>query len=83
MATAMKPQGMKLQKHDTEIDQNDQAKICQFSRANMRSSDLKDEVKKLKEEIDNLEDAAMLVEESMGEGLHLFLGECFVTVGEE
>lgn len=33
--------------------------------------------------MDNLEDATALVEESMGEGLKLFLGECFVTVNEE
>ena len=33
--------------------------------------------------MDNLEDATALVEESMGEGLKLFLGECFVTVYEE
>ena len=41
------------------------------------------EIKKLKEEIDNLEDATMMVEESMGDDLKLFLGECFVTVQEE
>lgn len=49
----------------------------------MKAHDLRGEIKKLKEEIDNLEDAALMVEESMGEGLKLFLGECFVTVDEE
>jgi hypothetical protein len=49
----------------------------------MRYTDIKADIKKLKEEIDNLEDANMLVEESMGEGLKLFMGECFVTVNEE
>ena len=49
----------------------------------MKAGDLREEIKKLKEEIDNLEDATLLVEESMGEGLKLFLGECFVTVDEE
>jgi hypothetical protein len=49
----------------------------------MKAADLRDEIKKLKEEIDNLEDATLLVEESMGEGLKLFLGECFVTVDED
>jgi len=49
----------------------------------MNAADLRDEIKKLKEEIDNLEDATLLVEESMGEGLKLFLGECFVTVDED
>ena len=49
----------------------------------MKYTDLKNDIKKLKEEIDNLEDATLLVEESMGEGLKLFLGECFVTVDED
>jgi prefoldin subunit 4 len=49
----------------------------------MKAADLRDDIKKLKEEIDNLEDATLLVEESMGEGLKLFLGECFVTVDED
>ena len=33
--------------------------------------------------MDNLEDAALEIEESMGEELKLFLGECFITVNEE
>lgn len=79
----MRPQGVRLQKHDTEIERGDQEKICGFSRANMKASELRDEIKKLKEELDNLEDAQMLVEESMGEDLKLFLGECFVAVDED
>ena len=49
----------------------------------MKYHELKGDVKKMKDEIDNLEDATFLVEESMGEGLHLFMGECFVTVDED
>ena len=75
--------GVKLQKQDTHIERVDQEKINAFARANLKSHDLRGEIKKLKEEIDNLEDAALLVEESMGEGLKLFLGECFVTVDED
>ena len=75
--------GVKLQKQDTHIERVDQEKINAFARANLKAHDLRGEIKKLKEEIDNLEDAALLVEESMGEGLKLFLGECFVTVDEE
>ena len=37
----------------------------------------------MKEEADNLEDAMGMVEESFGEEIKLFLGECFVTVDEE
>lgn len=80
---SMRPQGVKLKKEDTEIERGDQVKINQFSRANAKAGELRDEIKKLKEEIDNLEDATLMVEESMGEGLKLFLGECFVAVDED
>ena len=79
----MRQGGVKLNKQDTEIERVDQEKINAFARANLKAHDLRGEIKKLKEEIDNLEDAALMVEESMGEGLKLFLGECFVTVDEE
>ena len=79
----MRQGGVKLQKQDTEIERVDQEKINAFARANLKSHDLRAEIKKLKEEINNLEDAALMVEESMGEGLKLFLGECFVTVDED
>ena len=49
----------------------------------MKYQEAKDELKKIKEEIDNLDDASQQVEESMGEELKLFLGECFVSVDEE
>jgi len=49
----------------------------------MKFGELKGDIKKLKEEIDNLTDAQDLVEESFGEGLKLFLGEAFVTCDEE
>ena len=79
----MRSAGVKLQKQDTEIEKRDQDRINAFSRANMKYQDGKEEIKKLKEEIDNLEDATMMVEESMGDDLKLFLGECFVTVQED
>ena len=75
--------GVQLKKQDTEIQREDQVKINQFSRLNMKSNDLKFQIKKLKEEIDNLEDAQLLVEESFGEGLKLHVGECFVTCEED
>ena len=78
----MRSAGVKLQKQDTEIKRTDQDRINAFSRANMKYQEGKEEIKKLKEEIDNLEDATMMVEESMGEPLKLFLGECFVAVEE-
>ena len=54
----MRPAGVKVGKQDTQIDQQDQLKINEFSRCNMKYHDLQDEIKKLKEEIDNLVDAA-------------------------
>ena len=75
--------GVQLQKQDTEIAREDQVKINLFSRLNMKATDLKAQIKKLKEEIDALEDASLLVEESFGEGLKLHVGECFVSCEEE
>ena len=72
-----------LKKSDTEIEFVDQQKINAFARHNLRCHELRQELKKMKEETDNLEDAAGLVEESFGEDLKLFTGECFVTVNEE
>ena len=54
-----------------------------FSRLNMRFHEAKDDMKKIRDDIDNLDDASQQVEESMGEELKLFLGECFVTVDED
>ena len=49
----------------------------------MKVHEFRGDIKKLKDEIDNLEDATFMVEESFGEGLKLFLGECLVTVNED
>ena len=51
----------------------------------MKFHDLEDQVKKLKEEIDNLGDANDIIDETFGEddGLKLFLGEAFVAVDED
>ena len=79
----MRQAGVKLQKQDTEIERVDQEKINAFARANLKSHEIRGDIKKLKEEIDNLEDAAMEVEESFGEDIKLFLGECFISVNDE
>ena len=50
--------GVNVQKQDTHIEREDQDKINQFSRLNMRLHEVKEDLKKLKEEMDNLEDAA-------------------------
>ena len=51
----------------------------------MKFHDLQEEVKKLKDEIENLVDASQQVEEAMGEdgALKLFLGEAFISVDED
>ena len=49
----------------------------------MKSHDLKEDIKKLKEEIDALDDAQQMIEESFGEGLKLFVGEALINVDEE
>ena len=54
-----------------------------FSRLNMRAHDLRTDIKKLRDELDNLQDAQQLIEESFGEGLKLFIGEALIDVDEE
>ena len=68
---------------DTEISFTEQQKINTFSRLNMKSEFLKEEIKKVKEEMNKLEDAGTAIEESFGEDLKLFVGECLVDVDED
>jgi len=49
----------------------------------MQAHDLRGQVKKLKDELDSLQDATQLVEESFGEGLKLFIGETLIDVDED
>ena len=49
----------------------------------MRAHDLRGQIKRLKDELDALQDAQQLIEESFGEGLKLFIGEALVDVDEE
>lgn len=51
----------------------------------MKYTDLKEDIKKLKEELDNLVDAVGAIEETFGEegALMLFLGESTVAVNDE
>ena len=51
----------------------------------MRFHDLEEQIKKLKEELENLTDANDIIDEAFGEdgALKLFLGEAFVSVDED
>lgn len=49
----------------------------------MKVHELRDDIKKIKEELDALEDASQMIEESFGEGLKLFIGEALVDVDED
>ena len=51
----------------------------------MKYQDLKDDITKLKEELDNFADSTAAIEETLGEdgALKLFLGEAMVSVNEE
>ena len=81
----MRPAGVKLTKQDTHVDRQDQEKINQFSKLNMKYHDLKEDIKKLKEELDNFVDAVGAIDETLGEdgALKLFLGESMVAVNDE
>ena len=81
----MRPAGVKLAKQDTQVEKADQEKINAFSKLNMKYMDIKEDVKKLKEELDNLVDAVGAIDETLGEdgALKLFLGEAMVAVNDE
>ena len=49
----------------------------------MKAHEIRKDIKKLKDELDALQDAQQMIEESFGEGLKLFIGEALVTVDEE
>ena len=54
-----------------------------FSKLNMRTHDLRRDIKKLRDDLDALQDAQQLIEESFGEGLKLFIGEALIDVDED
>lgn len=49
----------------------------------MKAHELRRDIKKIKDELDALEDASQMIEESFGEGLKLFIGESLIDVDEE
>jgi hypothetical protein len=49
----------------------------------MKSHFMRTDIKGLKDEIDKLGDANDIIEESFGEELHLYVGECFIAASEE
>ena len=81
----MRPAGAKLGKQDTQVEKTDQDRICLFSKLNMKSHDLQDDLKKLREELEGLTDSVAAIEETLGEegALKLFLGESMIAVGED
>ena len=80
----LKPTGVGLGgEADTHISFEDQTKINAFSRLNMKFHITKQEIKSIKDQLENLQDAGSMIEESMGEPLKLFIGECMVEVDED
>ena len=81
----MRPAGVKLAKQDTHVERADQEKINQFSKLNMKHHELKDDIEKLKEELENLVDAIQAIDETLGEegALKLFMTEAMVSVSDE
>ena len=75
--------GSDLTKSDTEISREDQMKINQFSKLNMKYHQVKTDIKTLKDELENLVDAQSVIEEAMGDPLKLFIGEAFIDVDED
>ena len=81
----MRPAGVKMAKQDTQVERADQDKINLFSKLNMKSHDIQDDLKKLREELESFGDAVTAIEETLGEdgALKLFMGESMVSVGED
>ena len=48
---------VKVSKADTEISREDQSKINMLSKYNMRAHDLRRDIKKLRDDLDALQDA--------------------------
>ena len=49
----------------------------------MKYTAIKEELKGLKDELENLVDAGSAIEEAMGDPLKLFIGEAFIAVDED
>lgn len=49
----------------------------------MKAHELRNDIKKLKDHMDALQDAELQIEESFGEGLKLMIGEALIDVDEE
>eukprot|EP00356_Strombidium_inclinatum_P009215 CAMPEP_0170492854 /NCGR_PEP_ID=MMETSP0208-20121228/12989_1 /TAXON_ID=197538 /ORGANISM="Strombidium inclinatum, Strain S3" /LENGTH=71 /DNA_ID=CAMNT_0010768675 /DNA_START=108 /DNA_END=323 /DNA_ORIENTATION=+ len=49
----------------------------------MKYHQLKMDIKKIKDELETLEDAGGAIDEAMGDPLKLFVGECFIAIEEE
>ena len=49
----------------------------------MKAHEIRGDIKKIKEDLDALEDASQMIEESFGEGLKIFAGESMIDVDEE
>ena len=81
----MRPAGVTLKKQDTQVEKADQDRINMFSKLNMKYHDMQEDVKKLKEELDNLVDAVAAIDETLGEegALKLWMTEAMVSVTDE
>jgi len=81
----MRPAGVSLKKQDIQVEKADQDRINMFSKLNMKYHDMQEDVKKLKEELDNLVDAVAAIDETLGEegALKLWMTEAMVAVSDE
>ena len=72
-----------LQASDTQISREDQMKINRFSRTNQKYNEIQFEIKRVKHDLENLQDAEGAVEEAMGDPCKLFIGEALIEVDED
>ena len=58
-------------------------KINKFSRTNQKYNEIQFEIKRVKHDLENLQDAEGAVEEAMGDPCKLFIGEALIEVDED
>mmetsp|Transcript_9178 Transcript_9178/g.27151 ORF Transcript_9178/g.27151 Transcript_9178/m.27151 type:complete len:126 (+) Transcript_9178:55-432(+) len=75
---------MAVEQRDIEVERQDQVRINQFSRHNLRYDDLDEEIKGLKKNIQTYKDAREEIEACMEtDGVAMRVGEAFLPADED
>mmetsp|Transcript_25658 Transcript_25658/g.72510 ORF Transcript_25658/g.72510 Transcript_25658/m.72510 type:complete len:129 (+) Transcript_25658:39-425(+) len=73
-----------VESRDIEVEKEDQLRINQFSRLNLRYDELDEEIRRLKKEVQTCKDATEEIEACMeSDGIFLKVGEAYTAVDED